>query len=440
MTTFFWIMEYIASFIEFFMCCIFCGTFLTEENPREKIDLMIVWSGIYALFAIILNRINIFSYINSILFMLMIVLIQMLIYKMKVWLSFLLTLIYSVILAAIDFMTAYFTAFLLDTEAGYLLNVQSLTRVLCILLSKSLLLFIIITLRNLFQKTLIFIKKYVVIMCIYSIFLLISLFLMVELNMDKKNTEIELLLTFFFIASILIELLMFYFVIKIGESYQEKQKAELIEMKNDMLQKSLDETEQAFKLWRSSVHDYKNNVIALMQLAEDGNIEEIKKYLSRESKLIDKKMFYIRTGNSIVDTIVNTKQNLAEKKGITFVVNAVIPVNCNVNELDMASILGNLIDNAIEASANEKEPYIDLVIKEEKQFILIKIVNKYSGEFLKGMETTKQQKMFHGIGIVSVKSIVDKYEGEFLITKQGNEVIAKILIPNFQTYSSILHK
>ena len=152
-------------------------------------------------------------------------------------------------------------------------------------------------------------------MCIYSIFLLISLFLMVELNMDKRNTEIELLLTFFFVASILIEVIMFYFVIKMGESYQEKQKVELIEMKNNMLQKSLDETEQAFKLWRSSVHDYKNNVIALTQLAEDGNIEEIRKYLSRENKLIDRKMFYIRTGNSVVDTIINTKQNSAEKIG-----------------------------------------------------------------------------------------------------------------------------
>lgn len=431
MTTFFWIMEYVASFIEISMCCIFCGTFLTEEKSEEKKYLLIVWSGIYALFAIILNRINIFSYINSILFILMIVLIQMLVYKMKVWLSFLLTIIYSVILAAIDFMTAYFTAFLLDAEAGYLLHVQSLERVLCILLSKSLLLFIITTLRNLFQKIPIFVKKYVMIMCIYSIFLLISLFLMVELNMDKRNTEIELLLTFFFVASILIEVIMFYFVIKMGESYQEKQKVELIEMKNNMLQKSLDETEQAFKLWRSSVHDYKNNVIALTQLAEDGNIEEIRKYLSRENKLIDRKMFYIRTGNSVVDTIINTKQNSAEKKGITFAVNAAIPEKCNISELDIANILGNLIDNAIEASVNEREPYIDLVIKQEKQFILIKIINKYSGEFSKEMETTKQKKMFHGIGIVSIKSIVDKYEGEFLIRKQGNEVIAEILIPNF---------
>ncbi len=431
MTTFFWIMEYVASFIEISMCCIFCGTFLTEEKSEEKKYLLIVWSGIYALFAIILNRINIFSYINSILFILMIVLIQMLVYKMKVWLSFLLTIIYSVILAAIDFMTAYFTAFLLDAEAGYLLHVQSLERVLCILLSKSLLLFIITTLRNLFQKIPIFVKKYVMIMCIYSIFLLISLFLMVELNMDKRNTEIELLLTFFFVASILIEVIMFYFVIKMGESYQEKQKVELIEMKNNMLQKSLDETEQAFKLWRSSVHDYKNNVIALTLLAEDGNIEEIRKYLSRENKLIDRKMFYIRTGNSVVDTIINTKQNSAEKKGITFAVNAAIPEKCNISELDIANILGNLIDNAIEASVNEREPYIDLVIKQEKQFILIKIINKYSGEFSKEMETTKQKKMFHGIGIVSIKSIVDKYEGEFLIRKQGNEVIAEILIPNF---------
>ena len=142
-------------------------------------------------------------------------------------------------------------------------------------------------------------------------------------------------------------------------------------------------------------------------------------------------MFYIRTGNDIVDTIVNTKQNFAEEKGIMFVVNATIPNQCRINEIDMARILGNLIDNAIEASEGEEEPYIDLVIRQEKKFIVIKIVNKYSREFSKELRTIKHQRMFHGIGIGSIKSIVEKYEGEFLIQKQGNEVIANILIPNF---------
>ncbi|MBD5134742.1 MAG: GHKL domain-containing protein [Lachnospiraceae bacterium] len=431
MNEFFWIMEYVASFIEISMCCVFCSIFLTKEKLGEKRYLLILWSGVGSLLTIILNRIDIFSYINSILFIFILFLIQILIYRIKIALSILLTLIYAVILTAVDFMTAYFTALILDSEAGYLLNVQSLQRVACILLSKSLLVFIIITLSRIFKKTFILMKKYVVIMCSYSIFLLISLFVMVELNMGKGNTKIEILLTTFFVTSIVVELFMFYFVIKTGESYEQEQKAGLIEMKNRMLQKSLDETEQAFKLWRSSVHDYKNNVIALMQLADDGNIEEIRKYLSRENELIDRKMFYIKTGNSIVDTIVNTKQNLAEKRGITFVVNAAIPERCNVSELDLANILGNLIDNAIEASVNEDEAYIDLTIKEEKMFLVMKIVNKYSGEFSKKLETTKSKKMFHGIGIGSIKSIVDKYGGEFSIKKQGDEVIAKILLPNF---------
>ncbi|OKZ80321.1 MAG: molecular chaperone Hsp90 [Clostridium sp. CAG:12237_41] len=432
MTTFYWIMEYVASFIEISMCCIFCGTFLEKERLGDRKYLVLAGSGIGAILVIVLNRIDIFSYINSMLVTLIVLFLQLLIYKAKVGKSVLFMLIYMVILTAIDFMTAYFMALVLDTDAGYLLNTQSLKRVICILLSKSLLILIIVTLSKMLKRTLIFLKRYVVIMCIYSIFLLVSLFVMVELNMNNGNPKTDLFLTIFFIASILIELLMFYFVIKTGESYEQRQKAELIEMKNRMLQKSLDETNQAFKLWKSSVHDYKHNIIALTQLADDGNIEEIKKYLKRENELMDRKMFYIQTGNSVVDAIVNTKQSFAEEKGITFVVNAKVPENCVVSELDMANILGNLIDNAIEASNSEEEPYIDVTMRQDKHFIVIKIINKYSREFSKRLETTKHKRMFHGIGIGSVKNIVEKYEGEFSIDKQGKEVIVKILIPNFK--------
>lgn len=432
MTTFYWIMEYVASFIEISMCCIFCGTFLEKERLGDRKYLVLAGSGIGAILVIVLNRIDIFSYINSMLVTLIVLFLQLLIYKAKVEKSVLFMLIYMVILTAIDFMTAYFMALVLDTDARYLLNTQSLKRVICILLSKSLLILIIVTLSKMLKRTLIFLKRYVVIMCIYSIFLLVSLFVMVELNMNNGNPKTDLFLTIFFIASILIELLMFYFVIKTGESYEQRQKAELIEMKNRMLQKSLDETNQAFKLWKSSVHDYKHNIIALTQLADDGNIEEIKKYLKRENELMDRKMFYIQTGNSVVDAIVNTKQSFAEEKGITFVVNAKVPENCVVSELDMANILGNLIDNAIEASNSEEEPYIDVTMRQDKHFIVIKIINKYSREFSKRLETTKHKRMFHGIGIGSVKNIVEKYEGEFSIDKQGKEVIVKILIPNFK--------
>ena len=222
---------------------------------------------------------------------------------------------------------------------------------------------------------------------------------------------------------------MFYFVIRTSEGYEYQQEVRLIEMKNRMLQKALDETEQAFGLWQRSIHDYKNNIIALRQLASDGNIEAIRKYLDCENELVSKKMFYIRTGNSVVDTIVNTKQSFAEEKGITFVVNAAIPGKTGICDMDMANILGNLIDNAIEASICEDNPYIDFTMRREKTFVIIRIVNKYTGDFFDVSETSKSNRTFHGIGIKSVRSILDKYNGEFVIEKKGNEVIAKVIIP-----------
>lgn len=430
MTVFFWIIEYIASFIEIFMCCVFCGIFLTKEKFGNRKYLAFVGSALSALLITGLNKIELFSFFNSMVVLLVIFLFQVFLYKTKIGLCIVVTLIYTVILAAFDFAVSYFTALIIHVNANYLLRNQSFSRVLCILMSKFLLILTVVTIRKLLRKSIIFIKKYIVIMCVYSAFLLVSLHIMVELNIKNRSPKTEMFLVVFFIISISIELLVLYFIIKTGENYEQQQKNELIEMKNTMLQKSLDETEQAFQLWRRSVHDYKNHVIALRQLAEDENMEGIKEYLNCENELIQKKMFYIKTGNSVVDAIVNTKQRLAEEKGITFIVNATIPKKCCVSEIDMSNILGNLIDNAMESSQGEEEPYIDLTIRQEKVFLVIKIINQYSRELSEKLKTTKKNQEFHGIGIRSVKSIVKKYGGEFLIDKKGIDVIVKILIPN----------
>lgn len=424
-----WIAEYIASFVEFFICGILCSIFLTKDRLGDRKYKIFLYSGAGAVIVIILNRIAMFSYINSIMVILTAYAMQMLIYKGKAVLTFLLVLVYSVVLSALDFVVVYFTAFLLHMDVGYILNAQSIDRVMCILVSKSLLTLIVVILNKGLKNSLVFLKKYVVVMGIYSIFLLTSFFIMVELNMYNKDSVMELFLVIFFIVSILIELLMFYFVIKTSEGYEYQQEVRLIEMKNRMLQKALDETEQAFGLWQRSIHDYKNNIIALRQLANDGNIEAIRKYLDCENELVSKKMFYIRTGNSVVDTIVNTKQSFAEEKGITFVVNAAIPGKTGICDMDMANILGNLIDNAIEASICEDKPYIDFTMRREKTFVIIRIVNKYTGDFFDVSETSKNNRTFHGIGIKSVRSILDKYNGEFVIEKKCDEVIAKVIIP-----------
>lgn len=429
MTVVFWCFEYFASWIEGILCCIFCAVFLTKDMMKENLYPIILMSGIGAVCTVLLNGLHLFLSFHMILIILLYVIMQCILYRKKVWLIFASTMIYSVILVASELSVAYFLVSIIDTVNPNLFHEQSVNWIVCAVISKLILFLIVIMVRRIYRHEIILGKKYAVTMGIYSIFLLTFLLVMAEFSMNAVKLKMSLFLLFF-IISIIMELLTLSFVIKAGESYEQKQRAEFIELKNSMLQQSLNETKQAFQLWRKSIHDYKNNVLVLSQLAQNDDIEGIKKYLKKETDLIDRKIFCIHTGNSVIDVIINTKQHFAEAKGILFVVNAFLPEHGTILDLDLANILGNLLDNAIEASMEEQDPYIDVIIRQEKSFMLIKVTNKYCGELPGNMRSSKKNKIFHGIGIESVKSTVEKYHGEFSIKKQDNEVVVQILLLN----------
>lgn len=430
MSFLYWVVEYLASFIEIMMCCVFCGTFLMPNRENKRNIPILLSSLLGSVLILVLNNIQMFSIINSYIAIILFFVIQVCLYKPFKWLHVLLVFIYTIILSALDFATGYIAAFALDTNISYLLTTQGTERLICILLSKTLLLLAVTTFNKIFKRSFKFISKYILTTCLYSVFLLGMIFVMLELNMHTMNKATEFLMITFFIASIVIEIAMFYFVITLTEAQETEQQMQLIELKNNMLQKSLDETEQTFKLWRSSVHDYKNNIIALTQLANDGDIDKLKTYLNEQNSLLSRQMFYIKTGNSSVDALIYSKQRYAKDNNINFIVNAYIPENCIINDIDITIILGNLIDNAFEASLNENEPYVDIDIRFEKEFLIIRISNKYSGSLPTSFITTKNDKAKHGIGLSSVRNTVSKYNGEFNITKEFDSVVASVILVN----------
>lgn len=431
MKEFFWCIEYIATYTEIIMCSYFCGTFVAKEKLRDSQNNIAFFSTIASIIVFLLNQINLFSYFTTGIFILLCMAIQLVCYRKKYLLSMGLVVAYAAILSAIDFMIIYIVALGIDSNTGYILSEQSIVRLICILLSKSILIILVLTLNRViaYKKTIP--PLYIVIMGVCSAFLLISNLVLIHSELNKANDEISGFTMLFFIASLVIEMTIFGFVIKIAEGYEQKKNNLLIELNNKMLQKSLDETEQTFELWRQSIHDYKNNIIVLKQMAEKEQLEEIKSFLQKENELLQRKMFYIKTGNSVVDAIINTKQNIAQKQNIVFVVNVNLPPRIILSDMDIANILGNLIDNAIEAEGEETEPYVEINIRQEKSFLLINIKNKCTKPVgTDDIKTTKRDSEFHGIGLRSVKRTVKKYYGEIALYIKNEEFHANILIQN----------
>ncbi|MFQ6930347.1 MAG: hypothetical protein ACLRR3_04600 [Eubacterium sp.] len=100
-------------------------------------------------------------------------------------------------------------------------------------------------------------------------------------------------------------------------------------------------------MWRGSIHLIINIRFCNKTLVEEGNVDNVKEFVEQECENLTQKMFYVQTGNSAVDSIINTKQKIAEDKGIIFSSNISLPAEYAVSDMDMVCVLGNLIDNAI---------------------------------------------------------------------------------------------
>lgn len=149
--------------------------------------------------------------------------------------------------------------------------------------------------------------------------------------------------------------------------------------------------------------------------------------IENELKVFKNKAFYIHTGNNTVDIILNSKVNVAQHHGITCTINAKITEKIDISDIDLSVILGNLIDNAIDATLKEENKNIHIQISQIKGILVVKIINYFSGEKII-FETAKNNSLLHGIGLKSVKHLVNKYNGIFSIELKDNYVIALVTI------------
>ncbi len=190
----------------------------------------------------------------------------------------------------------------------------------------------------------------------------------------------------------------------------------------------LDEQKKAFFLWRTSIHDYKNTMAALYAMAENGEFEKLTAYLKGKCESHEMTDDGVHSGNTTVDAILNMKRLIAKDRRIPFDVKAKMPAESSLPMVSLAVILGNLLDNALDASNKEQAPYIDVVIEEQGNMIFIKILNACTN-YSKDTDTSKPDAQYHGLGLKSVQKHIRNLGGEFRFHYENAEVSAEVMLP-----------
>ena len=179
-------------------------------------------------------------------------------------------------------------------------------------------------------------------------------------------------------------------------------------------------------------HDLKNHIIALRA---DANAPQRQEYLDKLEHEIHDYEAMNKTGNQVLDTVLTSKnlRCMQHKIDMTCVIDGKLFDTMDV--MDICSIFGNALDNAIECELKIKD-YAKRMIHvdafSEKSFLIIRFENYYEGEirFEKGLPvTSKKEQSMHGYGLKSLRYTVHKYNGEVQIDARDNWFSLRILIP-----------
>ena len=170
-------------------------------------------------------------------------------------------------------------------------------------------------------------------------------------------------------------------------------------------------------------HDIANHFISIRAFFENNDYTAGVQYMD---KLDNMAMFDdndLKTGNTALDAIINYKKQIAENRGIEFIVDARIPENIFVAPIDICTIFGNALDNCIEACelVADGKKKIKVSIIYENDSITCKIINSAVKKDKKFLATTKKDKTHHGFGIQNIKTALGKYKNVCRFTQDKEE-------------------
>ncbi len=200
-----------------------------------------------------------------------------------------------------------------------------------------------------------------------------------------------------------------------------------LKMQMDLQRQSVEKMENAYNHTRELRHDMKNHMVALRGLLQKGDSDAALSYLQTMRSDMEDATYFAVTGNTAVDAILNEKLLTAQHQQTNLRFDADSLKECPAKPMDLCIILSNALDNALEACAkieDEQERVITLKIRAEEDAVVLSVQNPVAKMPKKRGATYLSDKLDrenHGLGLLSIRTTAEKYNGEVLAECENNE-------------------
>lgn len=233
-------------------------------------------------------------------------------------------------------------------------------------------------------------------------------------------------------------LMMSVLVFRVNRQYEmEKELAILKSQQAELLERDYLALNNAYAANAKLFHDFHNHIGALRQLLSHEKLKEAVAYLDELQAPVRKMADTFWTGDETADYLINSKAAAAADHEIRFQAQVEFPRHTNIRSADLCAVLGNLLDNALEAAKQVPKPeqrLIRLTIRRINQMLVIKVENSFfSPPVIENgsLTTTKKEQGLHGWGLKSAQAAAEKYDG-MVRTSHEDHIFRAVVTLSYQ--------
>lgn len=323
---------------------------------------------------------------------------------------------------------------LLQESVASFIQQQDIARIATVLLTKILYFFVGKILNSLlFERKNLVNWQWIVIGC-SLVFSTVAGKTLITLSRDFPGIQMqEQKLMLLCVSCIWLMCLIMYFVVQqMSKDNQTKLEYELMKEKEKYSKESMEIIKRSNEELREFKHDLKNYLLPLQEAMETMPQSEMVKVWEKINQKIEDVQTLIQTGNSYVDSMINTKITLARSEKVDVKCTILSKIE-GIDDLEFCTVFGNLMDNAIEAERKVTEKKEIIIFVEEKMgYLRLEIQNKIEKSVLNensSLNTTKKDTSSHGIGHKSVKRTMEKVGGALKYYETGDLFCAEAVFP-----------
>lgn len=234
------------------------------------------------------------------------------------------------------------------------------------------------------------------------------------------------------VCIIIMNISIFYLYDSLINLLEQKMLNRVMQEQNKYYENQLELMKKSLNMTKTFQHDLKNKLVPIYNIAQEENNLQLIEEIETISDFCKIENEYAKSGNTTIDSVINFKLQRAVSENIKVFCNILIPENFKMSDIDLANILGNIVDNAIEGVLGIAEDrWIKIDIKYTKGRLIFQISNSFNGIVVKKGEkiiTKKKDKNNHGIGLESIKRTLKKYNGCINIDYSEKNFNTKVFI------------